>query len=87
MTRADIAAPSATPLWAGLPGPGAGHPGHPPGVQQQVRVYRDELYFIVCGLHPALGYVDQPPLTPWIAAASFKLFGTALTPLRSSRRS
>jgi len=45
-------------------------------------VYRDELYFIVCGLHPALGYVDQPPLTPWIAAASFKLFGTALTPLR-----
>ena len=35
-----------------------------------------------CGLHPALGYVDQPPLVPLIAAASFKLFGTALTPLR-----
>src|SRR4051812_41708122 len=45
-------------------------------------VFRDELYFIVCGLHPALGYVDPPPLIPLIAAASFKLFGTALTPLR-----
>ena len=45
-------------------------------------VFRDELYFIVCGLHPAFGYVDQPPLIPLIAAASFKLFGTALMPLR-----
>jgi len=45
-------------------------------------VFRDELYFIVCGLHPAFGYVDQPPLIPLIAAASYKLFGTALTPLR-----
>lgn len=45
-------------------------------------VFRDELYFIVCGLHPAFGYVDQPPLIPLIAGASFKLFGTALMPLR-----
>lgn len=45
-------------------------------------LFRDELYFIVCGLRPAFGYVDQPPLIPLIAAASFKLFGTALTPLR-----
>jgi hypothetical protein len=45
-------------------------------------VFRDELYFIVCGLHPAFGYVDQPPLIPLIAATSYKLFGTALTPLR-----
>jgi len=45
-------------------------------------VFRDELYFIVCGLHPAFGYVDQPPLIPLIAGASFKLFGTALTSLR-----
>jgi Dolichyl-phosphate-mannose-protein mannosyltransferase len=45
-------------------------------------VFRDELYFIVCGQHPALGYVDQPPLAPLIAGASHALFGTALEPLR-----
>src|SRR5271166_874270 len=38
--------------------------------------FRDELYFIVCGRHPAWGYTDQPPLTPWIAAASQAAFGS-----------
>ncbi|HEY1941610.1 MAG TPA: glycosyltransferase family 39 protein [Roseiarcus sp.] len=45
-------------------------------------VFRDELYFIACGERPALGYVDQPPLVPLIAAASHAWFGVALTPLR-----
>ena len=45
-------------------------------------VFRDELYFIVCGRRPDWGYVDQPPLIPWIAAAANAVFGVALTPLR-----
>ena len=45
-------------------------------------LFSDELYFMVCGQHPALGYVDQPPLVPLIAGLSHALFGTALLPLR-----
>jgi 4-amino-4-deoxy-L-arabinose transferase-like glycosyltransferase len=44
--------------------------------------FRDELYFIDCGRHPAFGYVDQPPLIPLVAAAT-QLFGHSLVALRA----
>ena len=51
-------------------------------INNRYGVFRDELYFIVCGQHPAIGYVDQPPLVPWIAGASHAVFGVWLLPLR-----
>ena len=43
----------------------------------------DEMYFIVAGRHPAFGYVDQPPLTPLLSAASVALFGASPTAVRT----
>jgi hypothetical protein len=44
--------------------------------------HRDELYFIACGEHLAFGYVDHPPLVPWIAALAGALFDHSLFGLR-----
>jgi hypothetical protein len=44
-------------------------------------IFRNELYYIVCGRHPAFGYADQPPLVPLVAAAT-QLFGLSTWLLR-----
>lgn len=42
---------------------------------------RNELYFLACGLRPAFGYADQPPLVPLIAAAT-QMFGESVWLMR-----
>jgi hypothetical protein len=44
--------------------------------------HRDELYYLASGRHPALGYVDYPPLTPLLARFELDLFGPSVFWLR-----
>ncbi len=51
-------------------------------VSGQYGFHGDEMYFVVAGQHPAFGYVDQPPLTPLLSAASVALLGVSPTAVR-----
>ena len=44
--------------------------------------FRDELYYLACGEHPAWGYVDQPPLIGWIAWLLEHTIGRSLYAVR-----
>lgn len=44
--------------------------------------FRDELYYLACGQHPAWGYVDQPPVIGWTAWLIEHTIGTSLWALR-----
>ncbi len=44
--------------------------------------FRDELYYLACGEHPAWGYMDQPPLIAWIAWLLEHTIGVSLYALR-----
>ena len=44
--------------------------------------HRDEMYFIVAGSHPALGYPDQPPIVPLLCWAMNEVASGSLVMLR-----
>ena len=45
-------------------------------------IFRDELYFLVCGQRLSAGYVDQPPGVALVARLAYSLFGTWVPGLR-----
>src|SRR5439155_15296284 len=44
--------------------------------------HTDELYYLDCGRHPALGYVDFPPVVPLLARLETGLLGVSPWALR-----
>jgi hypothetical protein len=42
----------------------------------------DEFYYIACAMHPAMGYVDHPPLAPLILTVFQALLGSSLAAIR-----
>ena len=44
--------------------------------------FRDEFDYIICGRHPAWGYVDQPPLLPILSRVCLAIFGDSLRSVR-----
>jgi hypothetical protein len=59
-----------------------GRGGRPPRALPLYGFHRDELYFIVAGRHPTLGYPDQPAITPLLSAGAVALFGLSPTAIR-----
>ena len=45
-------------------------------------IFRDEMYYLACGQHLAWGYVDHPPLMPFIAWLVSHTLGTSLLAIR-----
>ena len=44
--------------------------------------HRDELYYLASSRHLALGYVDYPPITPFLARLDQAIFPGSLPALR-----
>ncbi len=44
--------------------------------------FRDELYYLACGEHPAWGYIDQPPMIAWMAWLLEHTIGVSLYAMR-----
>src|SRR5215467_11060925 len=48
----------------------------------QYGYFRDEFDYIACGNHLAWGYVDQPPLIPFLTRVSISVLGDSLRAVR-----
>src|SRR5262245_61555790 len=44
--------------------------------------FRDELYYLACANHPALGYVDHPPLSIFVLGIWRAIFGDSVAAIR-----
>lgn len=44
--------------------------------------FRDEFDYLACARHLAWGYVDQPPLIPFLVRISYEIIGTSLRAIR-----
>ena len=44
--------------------------------------FRDEFDYLACARHPAFGYVDQPPLVPWLTRLTLMTLGSSLRAIR-----
>src|SRR5580692_7519744 len=44
--------------------------------------FRDELYYMACGDHLAWGYVDQPPIIPFLIHVCRAVLGDSLRSIR-----
>jgi 4-amino-4-deoxy-L-arabinose transferase-like glycosyltransferase len=51
-------------------------------VNNRYGYFRDEFDYIACGNHPAWGYVDQPPLIPFLIHVCQAVFGDSLRSVR-----
>jgi 4-amino-4-deoxy-L-arabinose transferase-like glycosyltransferase len=51
-------------------------------VSSRYGIHRDELYFLQCAHHLSWGYVDQPPLVPFLAWLQTSVLGVSATTLR-----
>lgn len=49
---------------------------------EQYGWFRDELYYLACGAHPAFGYVDHPPLIGWLAWLVRNALGSSFLAVR-----
>ncbi|TWF74641.1 dolichyl-phosphate-mannose-protein mannosyltransferase [Pseudonocardia hierapolitana] len=74
--------PRARAAWGGLGALAAGVAALLLAVSGRYGYHRDELYFLRAGREPAFGYVDQPPLTPFLARAMDTVLPGSLTGLR-----